>query len=114
MSQQEVVARLGKEEDALSATINFNFGDNLDEAIGLFGDETIFNRFKSASVVDLQALIRRHLSGEKPKSQDEIQALADEWKPGIGTRVKRSPKDKALDALAALTPEDRATLLEGL
>ena len=111
---QEVVARLGKEEDAPAATVNYNFGDNLDEAIGLFGDEAIFSRFRSASVVDLQALIRRHLSGEKPKSQDEIQALADEWKPGIGTRVKRSPKDKALDALAALTPEDRATLLESL
>ncbi len=111
---QEVVARLGKEEDALSASVQFNFGENLDEAIGLFGDDAIFSRFKSASVVDLQALIRRHLGGEKPKSQDEIQALTDEWKPGVGTRVRKSPKDKALDALAALSDEDRQALLDSL
>jgi len=111
---QEVVARLGKEEGAPSVAINYNFGENLDDAIGLFGDVAIYSRFKSASVVDLQALIRRHLGGEKPKSQDEIQALADEWKPGVGSRVRKSPKDKALDALAALSDEDRQALLDSL
>ena len=59
-------------------------------------------------------MIRRHLGAEKPKSQDEIQALADEWKPGVGSRVRKSPKDKALDALAALSPEDRQELIDSM
>ena len=114
MSETEVSAKAGTDEDSPSAVVVFDFGDNLAGAAENFGDDVVFSRFKSAATVDLQALIRRNLTGENPKTEDEIQALVSEWKPGVSTRVRISAKDKATRAIDALSEEDRAALLETL
>ena len=114
MSEIEVSARAGTDEDSPSATVVFDFGDNLDEAAENFGGDVVFSRFKSAATVDLQALIRRNLTLETPKTEEEIQVLVSEWKPGVSTRTRVSAKEKATRAIDALSDEDRAALLEQL
>lgn len=114
MTVQKIQARNGNDETALSAEVEYDFGDNLEQAVAIFGGEVVFNRFKAASIVDLQALIRRHLDGETPKTQAEIQELVKEWKPGVSTRVRKDPKQKAEELFAALSPEDKQALLESL
>jgi len=114
MAATEIGARAGTEEDAPSATVSYDFGDNLDDAAERFGGDVIFSRFKAAATVDLQALIRRNLKGENPKNQKEIQVLVDEWQPGVSTRSRKSPQEKAQIAIDALSEDQKAALLESL
>lgn len=110
MSTEEVTAKLGTGEDAPSFSVNFDFGDNLEGATEMYGEEVVFGRYRSAAVVDLQALIRRHAGGENGKSNDEIQGIVAEWKPGV-QRARKSTKQKALDAFENLSAEEREELL---
>jgi hypothetical protein len=114
MAAKEIGARAGQEEDSPSATVTYDFGDDLDAAVELFGADVIFSRFVAAATVDLQALIRRSIKGENPKNAREIQALVTEWKPGVSTRVKKSPQQKAQEAVDALSDNEKAALLESL
>lgn len=117
MSAIEVTAQLGKDEDSPTATVVYDFGDNLDEAVERFGAEVVFSRFKSAAVIDLQALIRRGLGSTDsegkptPKSVEEIQKLAEAWVPGVQTRKRKTDKEKAEELLAKLDPKTLAELL---
>jgi len=114
MAVKEIGARAGTDEEDPSATVNYDFGDDLDGAVDLFGADVIFSRFAAAATVDLQALIRRHLKGENPKSEKEIQVLVSEWKPGTSTRVRKTPQQKAQEAVEALSDDEKAALLESL
>lgn len=114
MAAKEIGARAGTEEDSPSATVSYDFGDDLDSAAERFGPDVIFSRFVAAATVDLQALIRRSLKGENPKSPKEIQKLVNDWRPGVSTRVKKSPQQKAQEAVDALSDDEKAALLESL
>lgn len=114
MSAVEISAKAGTDENSPSATVSFDFGDNLDEAVSLFGPEVVYSRFKAACTVDLQALIRRHLDGETPKTEAEIQALVNEWKPGVNSKKRRSAKEKAEELFSTLSEADKKALLESL
>lgn len=117
MSKTQVSARVQDEEDSektvAEATVEYNFGENLDEAVRLFSPEVVFKRFKAAAIVDLQSVVRRHLTGKEPKTQDQIQALVNEWKPGLA-KPRKSKTEKALSLLAGMSPSERAALLAEL
>jgi len=89
-------------------------GQNLEEAVALFGAEVVYSRFKQATVIEVQAIMRRAMIGETPKSDEEIQKLVAEHKPGITTRIRKTKKERALEMLEDLTDEDREALLEKL
>lgn len=117
MTAVNVTARLGNEDDAPSATVTYDFGDNLDEAVEKFGADVVFARFKNAATVDLQALIRRHLDtapDAKPKTAAEIQELATAWKPGVVTRKRKSTSEKFEELFGQLSEADRQAMLEKL
>lgn len=127
MSDLEVVATVPSKVEGQpdrEIKVFYDFGDNLEEAVELFGEDVVFSRFKAAAVIDLQALLRRHGSageptkenpnGRAPKTDDEIAKIVSEWKPGLVTRVRKSPKDKALELLQSLSAEDRDALLASL
>lgn len=120
MSAVEITAQLGKEDDSPAATVTYDFGDNLDEAVEKFSSEVVYSRFKSAATIDLQALIRRHLGAKDengnpaPKSQEEIQALVNQWSPGAQTRTRKTDKQKAEELLTKLPPAQLAELLAQL
>ena len=110
MSKTTITAKLGREEDAASISSEYDFGDTMEDAIELFGDEVVFNRFKAAVTVDIQAMQRRLAGGDESKTESEIQTILDEWKPGV-QRTRKSPQDKAKSALENLSEEERAQLL---
>jgi len=113
MSEREITARVGKEEGSPSATVTYDMGDNLQEAVEKFGDDVVFKRFEQSLVIEIQAIIRRHLSGETPKTEAEIQALISEFSPGL-QRKRKSTKEKALDLLEGLSEEERKEILASL
>ncbi len=120
MTAKVIAAKAGTSDDAPSASVEYDFGDDLAGAAELFGDDVVFSRFVSAATVDLQALIRRHLSSEDKegnstaKSEEDIQALVAEWKPGVSTRVRVSASEKAQRAVDNLSDDEKAALLESL
>lgn len=117
MTAVNVTARLGNEDDAPSATVTYDFGDNLEEAVEKFGADVVFARFKNAATVDLQALIRRHLdtAPDAPKkTAAEIQELATAWKPGVVTRKRKSASEKFEELFGQLSETDRQAMLEKL
>ena len=123
MTVKVISAKAGTDDEAPSASVDYNFGDNLAEAEELFGADVVFSRFVAAATVDIQALIRRHLktpvdkdgnaTGEA-KTESEIQGLVAEYKPGTSTRTRVSASEKAARAIDKLTEEEKAALLESL
>ena len=114
MTSKVINAKAGTDDDAPSASVNFDFGDDLAQAEELFGADVVFSRFVAAATVDIQALIRRHLKAEEPKTEEEIQAIVAEYKPGTSTRVRVSASEKASRAIEKLSDAERAALLESL
>lgn len=122
MTVKVISAKAGTDDEAPSASVNYDFGDNLAEAEELFGADVVFSRFTAAATVDIQALIRRHLKPIEDKdgnvtpgkSEEEIQAIVSEYKPGTSTRVRVSASEKAARAIDKLTEEEKQALLESL
>lgn len=114
MTAKTIAAKAGTSDDAPTASVEYDFGENLAEAAELFGDDVVFSRFVSAATVDLQALIRRNLTLEEPKSEAEIQTLVAEWRPGVSSRKRVSASEKAQRAVDNLSEAEKAALLESL
>lgn len=118
---QKVSATL-KDSDRV-VEVEYDFGETLEQALELFGEEVVFSRFKAAAVVDLQALIRRNMQPktdkegkvtEEPKTDEEIQQIVSEWKPGIKQVTRKSPQEKIKALMEGMSDEDREALLAGL
>lgn len=81
--------------------------------IDKYGVELVTSKAHGALVIDIQAVMRRHI--EAGKSAEEIQKAVDEWQPGVrGPVTKQSPFEKALGALGKLSEEEKAALLAKL
>lgn len=110
MTAQNVTAKLKDQEDKDAVTVTYDFGDTLKEMVANFGEEVVANRVHAAMVIDAQSLIRRGIKAGK--TQKEIQAMINEWKPGVKQVNRKSKAEKAQDLLSQLSPEDRAELLK--
>ncbi|PCJ26738.1 MAG: hypothetical protein COA94_04895 [Rickettsiales bacterium] len=111
------VTAIGKTKDDKGAVtgenegvIEFNFGENLEEAVKLYGKDAVFNNYRQASTIALQGNMRRHLSQGK-KGKELLAALKD-WKPGQVSRQKKSAGEKLQAMLKGMTPEQVAATLK--
>jgi hypothetical protein len=104
---------VGEDDDEVNGEVNYNFGENLEEAIDLFGTEVVYKRFKAAVVVDLQGIMRRHMSAKEPLFGDDLQAKIDEWKPGV-QKARKSKTEKALSLLEGMTADEKAEFIASL
>ena len=102
----------------LEVAVEYNFGENLNEAVGTFGEDVVFNTFVREAVVGLQSFVRRQLTKEVEGevvetgiTQDELQAKVNEWKPGIVTRTKKSKIEKMADQTKDMSEEELRELL---
>lgn len=94
-----------------SVTVNYDLPETVEGLIEKFGAEAVASAATDSLTISIQALLRRHI--EKP--QDELQALVDEWKPGVRSpAVQKTAFEKATGALSKLTDEERAELLRRL
>lgn len=105
----EITAKDTKTE--ASITVEYEFGETIAELVEKFGEEVVFNQARSSLVVALQGAIRTALKAGK--TDDEINTLVSEWKPGIRRQAK-SPQDKIKEQLASMDPEIRKALLKEL
>lgn len=112
MQEVSATAKLKDEEGKLTgeestSTVEYDFGENLEDAVAKFGDEVVFSAFKRSAVIDLQSNMRRWIL-----NGDDCQEKADEWQPGVKTITRKSPVEKLRDLLKGKSPEEIATLLQ--
>ena len=106
-SEYEVSAKKSDSDRVVNA--KFTFGANLNESVALFGDNCVYSKFVQSAIIDLQSLMRRLLSAGK--NDEEIKAEVAKWMPGAKTTVRKSGKEKAIDALGSLSEEERREIL---
>lgn len=99
----------GNQIEEVEGNVEYNFGENLDEAVEMFGSDVVFSNFKQSAVISCQARIRAALTAGK--RDNDLQAVIDEWKPGVKTVTRKSAAEKLKDLLSGKTPEEIAAIL---
>ena len=97
-------------DQQVTAYFDFNFADSAADAISLFGDACVHERFIRASKIEAQARIREMLT--VGKSPDEVSSYMDaSWKPGASSQ---NPEVAILGKFAEMSDEDRQELIKKL
>ena len=115
MSKIQVSAKTGKDGDKMSVT--YDPGDSLADMVkrssvdDADGEAIVFSEARAARVIKIQDILRLGLKAGK--SQKEIQAEVDGYKPGLKKRG-RSKSEKLKDDFAKLSPEEKKALLSKL
>lgn len=86
MSEITVKASETRGEEAKSAEILYDFGDNIQESITLFGEDIVHKMFLNAAKISAQSIMRRMLKAGR--TQEEIQRDMAEWKVGVSVSVE--------------------------
>lgn len=105
-------------------TVEYDFGENLEDAVDKFGEESVFNHFVADAKLSVNSLVRPMLekglekdketgevSGTPEHTNEQIQAIVAEYKLPDKTGRRADPGQKALDALKALSPEKQAEIM---
>lgn len=93
-------------------TVEYDVPESLAGLSEAFGEDVIASASRGAIVISLQAFMRRLI--EKEKTQEEIQAEVDTWKPDTRSVVKQSAFEKATSSIQKLSAEERSALLARL
>jgi hypothetical protein len=108
----QVSAQLYKGDYAgQSVTVEYPLLDaeNLQQLIDNFGEAAVFDHAKRSFVVGLQSFLRTQI--ETGKSQEDIQASSDDWRPGQ-RRPGKSPQEKIQELFQRLDPAAKQALLK--
>ena len=94
-----------------AVTVQYDLPEDLDGLVAKFGAEVVASNALGAIVISLQSLLRRHID----KPQEELQAIATEWRPDQRTApVKKTAFERATSAIGSLSAEERQALLDRL
>lgn len=108
MAKEEVVAQT---KDGLSATFHYDFGASLDEMVDLFTEVIAAAHCKRSLVVAAQGHARGLL--RQGKTEAEIRAAMEKWKPGE-PRVTKTSTERLHELLDKMSPDDRAAAIKEL
>ena len=114
---KELTTRAGTTEDSRTLTVKYNRPENLAEATEMYGEEVVFSNAMASIVITMQGMIRRHLKGTEKspaKSDEEIQALVDAYKPGVSTRQPKDPTANILKSFEGMDAEKRKDVIAQL
>ena len=89
----------------------YDFGDDLDGMVKLFGKEVVFSNARSNMTVGVQSLVRDKL--KKGSSKTDIDAAVNGHKPGLRKPVK-SRAERMREEISGLSAEDKKDLLNQL
>jgi hypothetical protein len=95
------------DKDARSITLEYEFGQNLDETAKIFGKELTYNKAVAQMKVDFQSAVRTKLKAGT--ADKEIVEQMRDWKPGMRAPGK-SKVEKLQGLFNSLSPEEKAAL----
>lgn len=117
MATESVKARVLKNVEKgipndLEAEVSYDFGDNLEGAKSLFGEQIVFETFIDAARVKLQAYVRILL--QRGSTQAEIAELVSKWK--LGEKGER-PVDvvgELRNNMSGMSPQEQVEYIKRL
>ena len=95
----------GSDGKPISVEIEYDFGDNLADAIKKYGEVVVFDLYKTAASIRVQNVARTALLNNK--TPEEAVALAENFV--LGTSFSRGPRDPvrtAVSAVSRMSPEE--------
>lgn len=107
-----VIATKVVNNEKRSASTEFDPGSTLDEAVALYGDKVVFDLYKRAAVVKLQAQLRGRL--EQGFTTDQIAEEFSGWRPDQDRTPSRDPRSAILSGFNKLSDDDREALIAQL
>jgi hypothetical protein len=110
-NKMEVTTSASGEEGARSITLEMPCAKDIAGAVKMDGEEIVYNYYVGQKKVSFQGWVRRMLKDDVPDK--EITAKLKDWKPGL-KKPGKSAVEKAKDAYAKLSPEDKKALLASL
>ena len=93
-------------------SVTYDFGQNLKEMTEKFGEQIVFTNAKGNMIITAQSRIRAAIKANK--SDAEIQAIIDGWKPGTVSSPIADPVGSFEKFFASATPDKQKELLEAL
>lgn len=99
----------GNALDPQTLNAEYNFGENLAEAVELFGEDIVHAHFRAHAVVSLQSRMR-----SAAKQGLNVQEEINKWKPGQVTRRGKTPVQKALTDFGKMNEEQQAAFIAEL
>ena len=100
----------GSDGKPVSISIEYDFGENLEDAIKKYGEVVVFDLYKAAANIRVQNIARSALlNGKAP---EEVVKLAEKYV--LGTSVSKGPRDPvrtAETAVSRMSPEDEKKFL---
>lgn len=113
-----ITARIGQGDDASPpVTIEYDLGNNLQDAVKKFGEEVVFSHWKSSATIAVQSRMRAAMkedveAGRKPSADKVAKALAD-YKIGV-KKPGVSKVEKAKKYIGEMSDEEKKALLAEL
>lgn len=93
--------------------IQYDFGDNLDAAVDMCGEDVVFSNYVSAARINLQSIMRSKLS--QGLDSDAIQTFCASWKPGMQLeRQQVNPEQAVVNAFENWPEEKKMEFLKKL
>jgi hypothetical protein len=108
----EVTARKKIDGEDKIVTINYDFGEDLDEMVEKYGKDVVFSNARASFIITLQAAMRRYMTGGR--SQEEISELLSGWKPGVSLTRRIDPVSALVSQWASFSPEKQKEILAKL
>ena len=105
----EVSAKKTVNDVDVEATINYDFGENLEEMVDLFNENVTFSNARAQMKVKLQAVMRLRLAAGQDCSD-----LPSIYKPGVSSERIVDPIAAAKAKYATMDEDARAEFLESL
>ena len=112
MSEVEIKAQVKVGDESREAVIYADLGDDLPNAVDMFGDAVVLSNFKASAKITAQSAIRRYLKAGK--SQEEVVSLMKTWKPGVAIERISDPVAAFKAKFASMSKEEQAAALEDL
>lgn len=124
-----VDARTTDMPEETTISVEYDFGENLEEMTELFTKEVVYSQARQNMVIAAQSYIRGKVrsaqtanekEGRDPNDidwdalQEQVQEEINGWKPGIKQMNTKSKEEKAREALDKLPPEVRAEILRSM
>lgn len=113
-------------EGKIEASVTFNFGADLEEAVSLYGPEVVYERYIRGVKKDagnaIRAALNRYLDQEDGPEIDEIPNLVEaelaDWRPDVtrprGRKRKELSMEDLLKSFADLSAEKQAEIIAQL
>lgn len=93
-------------------TVPFDFGKDLAEMSGKFGEEVTFTNARANMKITLQGVIRRQI--EAGKTAEEIASSLSDWKPGVQMERTVDPIAVARKAMNTMSDDEKQAFIEKL